>query len=641
MQLVEGPSVAELIADLREQGEGSDAARSLTRDGSIRSRAYCDAVARLGLQAARALQHAHDEGVVHRDIKPGNLLLDASAQLHVTDFGLATFRSDPGLTLTGDLVGTLRYMSPEQALARHAEVDHRTDLYSLGVTLYELLTLQPAIRGRDPHDLIEMIVHREPAPPRSLNPTVPAELETVVLKAMAKLPRERYGTAASLADDLERFLANRPVLARRPTMLRRATKWAQRHRGLVWSAAAALFLAFVGLAIATVLIARERDRAQARFASARNVIEIMLDRVGDAVAYEQLGPTQEIVLDEALAFYSGFVAGEREGRELADAFEGIGRIHHLRGQDGQAERAYLAAIEHGCAGARERLGRLRIDQQRDDEARVEFEACLREATDALHRARLLLAIGSTLEGERSIARYEEALRILADRAESPDLLFIRARCLLAASLAADGPEGSTDHFAQGFEIARRLAQAHRTDLRFARLLAEFYATQERSIENSGRVWEEDAPPATTEERAPEVTLGPDWVPFEASMDTVRMIPAEHGLVHECRGWSNLLGGFDATAHVVFLRTPDGIFSGARMVLTDRTGQAGTLLVETNGLLSPESRGFEGSFLITGGTGRYENATGTGEVFAIDKVGPNRQPQQGGVRCTLVGRVRRR
>ena len=116
---------------------------------STRTRDYCRNIANLGLQAAEALDHAHTRGILHRDIKPGNLLLDAEGRLWVTDFGLAQIQGNHGLTLSGDILGTLRYMSPEQALARRVVIDGRTDVYSLGVTLYELLTLQPAFDGKD------------------------------------------------------------------------------------------------------------------------------------------------------------------------------------------------------------------------------------------------------------------------------------------------------------------------------------------------------------------------------------------------------------------------------------------------------------------------------------------------------------
>jgi serine/threonine-protein kinase len=179
---------------------------ALSTEGSTTSPAFFRTVASLGVQAAEALEHAHQLGVIHRDIKPANLLVDAAGHLWVTDFGLARLGGDAGLTLTGDLLGTLRYMSPEQALAQRVAVDARTDVYSLGVTLYELLTLEPAYNGRNREEVLRQIAFEEPRPLRRLDKSVPVELETIVGKAMAKSPGERYATAQEMADDLRRQL---------------------------------------------------------------------------------------------------------------------------------------------------------------------------------------------------------------------------------------------------------------------------------------------------------------------------------------------------------------------------------------------------------------------------------------------------
>jgi tetratricopeptide (TPR) repeat protein len=205
-------------------------------------------------------------GVIHRDVKPGNILLDSGGHLWVTDFGLARFHDEPGLTRTGDIVGTLRYMSPEQVLGKSAPVDQRSDVYALGVTLYELLTLEPAYSGRDRQELLRQIANSEPAAPRRLNKAIPVELETVVLKAMAREPARRYGTADELADDLRRFLEHRPIKARRPTLVERATKFARRHRTATIAAAMILVLAVMGLGATTVLIWREKERTKAALA---------------------------------------------------------------------------------------------------------------------------------------------------------------------------------------------------------------------------------------------------------------------------------------------------------------------------------------------------------------------------------------
>jgi serine/threonine protein kinase len=221
---------------------------------------YFQTVARLGVEAAEGLEHAHQRGVIHRDVKPANLLLDEQNHLWITDFGLARCQAEAGLTGTGDLIGTLRYMSPEQALGRPALVDHRTDIYALGATLYELLTLEPVFAASDRQELLRQIAQEEPQPPRALRRSVPRELETIVLKAIGKTPEERYSTAQELADDLRRYLEDRPILARRPTLVEKSSKWLRRHRKAAMAAVVVLMFAVAGLACATVLIAREQGR---------------------------------------------------------------------------------------------------------------------------------------------------------------------------------------------------------------------------------------------------------------------------------------------------------------------------------------------------------------------------------------------
>jgi serine/threonine protein kinase len=284
MQFIEGQSLATLISSLRGQGSGdrSQQTEGLASPTTVRltpdacpltpdscpptpektSRRYCDWVAGLGRQAAEALEHAHQMGIVHRDIKPANLLLDPRGQLWVADFGLAQVSGDAGLTMTGELLGTLRYASPEQVRARSGLVDHRTDIYSLGATLYELLTLRPLFEGGDRHVLLRQIANEEPRPPRTIRTAVPVELETIVLKALAKEPADRYATAQDMAADLERFLENRPILARRPTVVERTRKWARRHPAVVAACAAMLLLLSAGSLVSAVLIHGEQQKAQ-------------------------------------------------------------------------------------------------------------------------------------------------------------------------------------------------------------------------------------------------------------------------------------------------------------------------------------------------------------------------------------------
>jgi WD40 repeat protein len=166
-------------------------------------------------------------------VKPGNLLVDAAGKVYVSDFGLARFGPDAGLTVSGDLLGTLRYMAPEQALARHGLVDHRADVYALGATLYELLTGRPAVDAEERAEILRQIAFEEPTPPRKLDKAIPAELETIALKCLAKNPIERYATANELADDLTRFHDDQPIRARRAGPVERVVRWGRRHPAMV------------------------------------------------------------------------------------------------------------------------------------------------------------------------------------------------------------------------------------------------------------------------------------------------------------------------------------------------------------------------------------------------------------------------
>src|SRR5947209_4145314 len=166
-------------------------------------------------------------------------------------------------------------MSPEQALAKRAQIDHRTDIYSLGATLYELLTLHVVFDGRDREEILRQITLEEPRLPRHFNPAIPRELETILLKALEKFPESRYATAQEVADDLRRFLEDKPIRARRPTLAERLRKWARRHKSVVASGVLLLLMAVVALAVSSVLIWREKQRADQRFHLARAAVDEM------------------------------------------------------------------------------------------------------------------------------------------------------------------------------------------------------------------------------------------------------------------------------------------------------------------------------------------------------------------------------
>jgi len=375
MQLIEGRSLADVIEELRDSA--ASAAKAIPRGRTTavpatqpthihsgvtlhsgRNKDSFRSAARFGAQIADALEYAHESGVVHRDVKPANLLLDGKGGVWITDFGLAQVGKDVTLTQTGDLVGTLRYMSPEQAAARRTTVDHRTDIYSLGVTLYELLTLHPIFSGTDRVSLLHQILNEDPRPLRQWDKTIPVELETILLKCLAKNADERYATAGELAADLRRFLDERPILARRPTVIDHTRKWMRRHPSFVGAAVLLLVCGTIGLSITTAIVAREHTatkdawkqeaqrakeakdaftreaqraaEAEVRFQLARRAADEMIQ-----LAEEELSdnPFQEglrkRLLESALSYYQEFIVQRSEDPD-AQAALGLTRDHVQR-----------------------------------------------------------------------------------------------------------------------------------------------------------------------------------------------------------------------------------------------------------------------------------------------------------------------
>jgi eukaryotic-like serine/threonine-protein kinase len=349
MQYIEGQSLAEVIRDLRQQAtpnsmygrepqasaaaanvtttyvpqaEGEDLVSSVPRAAetvksisalatsySADSRGFYRTAARLGIQAAEALEHAHEYGVIHRDIKPGNLMVDAHGHLWITDFGLAQFQTDANLTQSGDLLGTLRYMSPEQASGQRISIDHRTDIYSLGATLYELLTRRPPFEGNNRQTLLHQILNDEPQPLRTFQKSIPVELETIILKAMAKSPAERYATAREFADDLSRFLQDKPIQARRATTVQRLRKWGRRHPSIVWAMVVLCLLTAVGSLVSTKMIhaAYERERRHAELA--REAVDGMFKLCEEELADKPFldGLRRRLLQDYFLVYYQKLI----------------------------------------------------------------------------------------------------------------------------------------------------------------------------------------------------------------------------------------------------------------------------------------------------------------------------------------------
>jgi serine/threonine protein kinase len=259
MPLIEGVSLAELAAD-----------------GPIDPRRAAELIR----QIAEAVHYAHDRGVIHRDLKPRNVLIDTSGRPRVTDFGLAKFVSerqpeittqsrpssdDRNLTLTGQVVGTPSYMAPEQASGQVHHLGRATDVYSLGAILYELLTGRPPFRGATPVETLNQVLSSEPVAISRMRPNTPHDVGTICLKCLEKEPKNRYATAAALADDLDRFLTYRPILARRSSLAEQTWRWCRRNpRVAVLIGAVAWLLVAVTVisSVSAVWLRSERDAAR-------------------------------------------------------------------------------------------------------------------------------------------------------------------------------------------------------------------------------------------------------------------------------------------------------------------------------------------------------------------------------------------
>jgi serine/threonine protein kinase len=263
--------------------------------------AYFRSVAQIGLQTASALSYAHSRGIIHRDIKPGNLILDTTGNVWVTDFGLAK-TGDGGVTHTGDILGTIRYMSPERF---RGQCDVRADVYALGMTLYELVTLKAAYASRDRLELIELIRHAEAASPRSVDARIPRDLETIVMKAIDKDPKRRYQSADEMGEDLQRFVNDEPIKARRVGTVERLGRWCRRNPVVATLAAAVLVLMAVGTALSTwQAVVATRARADlaaknAELAAEQAKVQARFELAQKAIALFHTGVSEEALLKKA------------------------------------------------------------------------------------------------------------------------------------------------------------------------------------------------------------------------------------------------------------------------------------------------------------------------------------------------------
>ncbi len=354
-------------ADLRHSPPAASAGTTVT------GASYWDSVTRLGIQIADALQYAHTRGTLHRDIKPANLIIDSQGVVWVADFGLAKALEHEHVSRSGEIVGTLAYMAPEQL---QGQADRRSDIYSLGLTLYELLTLRPAFQDADRTRLLQRIASDEPPRPRQVRPEIPRDLETIVLKATAHEPERRYPSAEELAADLQCFLEDRPIQARRATAAERLWRWCRRNPVVAsLSATAAILLllvaltASIGYARTTRALAGERTQRQ-RAEAATEVAVQVLDRIYERFAPPDLDTAMNspvpgfegnwevkpmlsegaaAALEDLLVFYDRLAASGDEDAQyrekVALANRRVGDIRHHLAQFEQATKAYERALE--------------------------------------------------------------------------------------------------------------------------------------------------------------------------------------------------------------------------------------------------------------------------------------------------------
>jgi serine/threonine protein kinase len=527
MELIDGPSLDHVIRQMRPSGEcqsadaltpaGPDGPRSpdLAQTGPYVERAaiagasgglsssslgsgsdYFDTVARMVAEVADALEYAHQQAIIHRDIKPSNLLLSPpapspsplaggeggvrGARLSVNDFGLARMLEQPGMTMTGEFVGTPAYMSPEQITAGRTPLDHRTDIYSLGATLYELLTLQPPFRGERRDQVLAQIMHKDPKAPRTLNPKVPLDLETICLKAMEKDPDRRYQTAAQLADDLRRYVNRFAISARRAGPVARTLKWVKRRPGvaaLLGSLLAALLVAglFAYQAKQSADLLRQKDRqtavdraiVEAMSGDAETALRAIAVAEGLGAEAGQLNMLRGLVELHRGRMKEAIVHLEQAERQLPDdvavrallatAYLNDGQFQRWDGMIVLADKAEPKTPEDVIFLAQALTA---IDPRKGLQILDRAPARLRQSP----LVRLTRAMVQTSYAQMT-GRVEDAEQALKDvdrveLAENPLLLNVHVQALLTAAHAAGrrDPAAHDVYWKRAGEIAERLAR---------------------------------------------------------------------------------------------------------------------------------------------------------------------------------------
>lgn len=376
-----------------------------------------------------AVAYAHSRGIVHRDIKGQNVVLGDFGEVIVLDWGLAKQvdsppgadpdahvappvllgeSAHPSATIAGQAVGTAAYMPPEQAEGRLDKIGPWSDVYSLGAMLYEVFAGCPPFSGSNTTEVLRKVVNELPVSPRRFNHSAPRSLEAVCLKAMAKAPGDRYGSASALAKEVQRFLADEPVTAYREPLTKRAARWARRHRTAVAAMLVLVATTLAAVSIGAVLVSRERDEARRQRAQARRAVDEMYTEVAEKWLEDRLDPLQEQFLERVLAYYEGFTQQDTDEpivrQERGRAYLRVGDVLRKLGRLEEAESAYRRALEV--------LGKLANDYQ----ASADFRHHLAHARHQL--AALLATRGEASDEAESL--YRQALNVQEALVNNPN-----------------------------------------------------------------------------------------------------------------------------------------------------------------------------------------------------------------------------